>query len=1252
MSGNSIESIIEHTKNWMKRYNKSKLIKWIQICSIHPTNQLYQGRFELLLAISLSIKEKEFEKKTLDYDAFRRFIKEFEIKSNRFFIEDFIPYSQLNLIPYFIDGIKYYFFYGHLENAYESLRILDKVFLFDSSEKIPELDLIKNIFLRLLKIDTEILLKLNFNPESHTKSKDNIFAPSEDYFQSLITLFDVKSSEISTTNHFQEYIEEDFIVKNVSKFTYGGFFEKLYIKISDYEVLLLLPQLHIEIFPSVFRDIIQKSPNNYYIKGKINENFTRQVHRAFNKFFKKPIYEITDAENTSLSVKTDGIFQFENKLIALKIPLIFPESDLSDEINRSYLALEEFREKIEKQEFINLKFHPEYFHKVPTKDIEILKFIVYEKIDINPILLTLDIAKKLKYNLFSFQDLIAMLEIISSPLSFIKYLEERHKYRQKIRTINGLNIFAAFIQNGDSIPDYGGDFMTIMPHTWSDFYYKHLFLKFQDNIYELIESDYPDKFDYVKQIEISQNLYECFSTELLEGAQLIKFEDKLIWIFSPEQHPSLSLNDYRFAMSMFGLLYSDYINRIRKKFLILLQSNNFNEKIRIYLVPYPLFQSNNRYLKYSDTYKKINEDSPLVVRSFIDMEKNLISLVFYDTELWMKKFYTTIANENCKFAIKQLLLSIIHTLNEKLSSEKIIRIANEILEIIPICKKDYFLTSLIARNPRGNDYGPYAQISSTDVNQVIKEIEATFRNQGLRNKKFSPEESKGLYNKIFENFYSKLEKLVSNYDISLILFAYKQLELIERSRFEQIIEMGMKNSEQLTAADRERNANERIEITKHSSSASFIIEMVLKCGIIGKSKINLIDWSYIQALAAYLLMISERSEFTHTKLIDFYIQITDNNKFDEIQQPGIFDYNSYTEKRFDIGLERAKDIFMSLKEQSEKIVGDEILIEIPDYEKKLFDELDAAFRSQFSFSFTNLLRVLSILSSTDLHSNDYNLFPLTIINETDMIIEIKKRYLEGFAINYLKEETITDEEVQIILNFISIDFESYSEIEMLIPIKLLKKKERLTISPLVRIENLIIYGNECCNIALGLWKHNVISGIFPFVLPINSKVDTAIKKIHSYEDKIFEEECGKIAVDVLGENNYLFRLKNFKRISDTFPKYPPCGEIDLLAINKDTKKIFILDSKNYFFRILPKDIKNEIHRFIENRKSDLKKLTKKENFVKDNIDKFLDYFNISNKNNWKTIKGFIIRQNLPSAHIKEISENFIFIEDLQKYFES
>ena len=244
---------------------------------------------------------------------------------------------------------------------------------------------------------------------------------------------------------------------------------------------------------------------------------------------------------------------------------------------------------------------------------------------------------------------------------------------------------------------------------------------------------------------------------------------------------------------------------------------------------------------------------------------------------------------------------------------------------------------------------------------------------------------------------------------------------------------------------------------------------------------------------------------------------------------------------------------------------------------------------------------------------------------------------------------LEDKEILQILKYLSLNFGSYED-ELLRPIKLLKKKERLTICPLILMENgEFLYGNECCSTAFRLWESFILSGVFPYKISGKSEVDIALQKIHSFRDKCFEDECGEIAKQILGDEFVLTRLKNFKRISDVFPKFPDCGEIDFLAVNPDIKTIFVFDSKNYYLKLIPFDIKNEIHRFVESKKSDLVKLRKKVDFDRINLKIFLDFFKITDITDWKMKKGFLIRQNFPTIYIPNIDADFVFINELDSY---
>ncbi|HEA70620.1 MAG TPA: hypothetical protein ENH98_01705 [archaeon] len=61
------------------------------------------------------------------------------------------------------------------------------------------------------------------------------------------------------------------------------------------------------------------------------------------------------------------------------------------------------------------------------------------------------------------------------------------------------------------------------------------------------------------------------------------------------------------------------------------------------------------------------------------------------------------------------------------------------------------------------------------------------------------------------------------------------------------------------------------------------------------------------------------------------------------------------------------------------------------------------------------------------------------------------------------------------------------------------------------------------------------------------------------------------------------------------------------------------------------------------------KLKKKEEFVSDNLDLFLEYFQINDKLEWTIKKGFVIRHNFPTAHVPNYNVDFVFEEDLKDY---
>ena len=190
------------------QYNKKELYQWLIVSMIHPSNQKFGIRYELLIHTLIAITEDKFSNKIFTREDFEEFISWFEKKYSSYFLmmEDFEPFKQTKLIPLFLDGEKYYFFYGSLERPYEALKQFHEIIF---SVNIEELNNIKSEFLFSLQRQTDILTKLSsdYDTQSETTS---MYVPSLNFFNKYKSFFEVDS--INT-----EYLHNSFKIPPLTK---------------------------------------------------------------------------------------------------------------------------------------------------------------------------------------------------------------------------------------------------------------------------------------------------------------------------------------------------------------------------------------------------------------------------------------------------------------------------------------------------------------------------------------------------------------------------------------------------------------------------------------------------------------------------------------------------------------------------------------------------------------------------------------------------------------------------------------------------------------------------------------------------------------------------------------------------------------------------------------------------------------------------------------------------------------------------
>ena len=287
-----------------------------------------------------------------------------------------------------------------------------------------------------------------------------------------------------------------------------------------------------------------------------------------------------------------------------------------------------------------------------------------------------------------------------------------------------------------------------------------------------------------------------------------------------------------------------------------------------------------------------------------------------------------------------------------------------------------------------------------------------------------------------------------------------------------------------------------------------------------------------------------------------------------------------------------------------------------------------------------MIKVMMALGRFEIKKDSY--FPLSLLTVEEIFEHLKNIF----------KETVALDEIKKILAFLSLDFRTYSNykyIDYSID-RLMRKKERLNLSPFIKIDDKYLFGHQLLLNAIDGWTFPLFEGDSPFSIDDTNLVKKELTKIHDKLDKDLEILTCKEAVKSLGEEFVRCNIDKFQTLSKKFPQKPSCGEIDLLVANPNTKIIFVMDAKNVNQKHHISAIDRELNKFLKGDKSYLVKLNKKFDFIEENKDEILNHFKIEDKNGWKVKKGFVVNTLYVSAFYKE-KVDFILIDDLGKFLQ-
>lgn len=1240
-----------NVKDWMKSYNVRELFLWLQTTAVHPANQLFQARFELLLGLLFSIPPEKFNGKNLTRAEFENFIQAFEKKFSQHFlmIEDWKPFGQLKLIPYFFDKRKYYFFYGALERPYEFLRQFENLYLIANDEETySEFVLIKQLFTLSIEFQSQVIKKLSQSDEAKIDS-EQIYVPTQQFFDDISPLFQISPQQL--------YGLESLSVLDPGVFTHIGgekifeacidheLFKTFYVCLSNNNNYLLIPQLQLEILYDIANIIIKSSPKEEQLKSLVFKNFISRLRKKCLQFFtvRRLLIQILQKDtNQNLAESADIIVRIDtNKIFLLKAAKHSFEIDSSKQVENALNELQKAIEAIKKEEVIGLHYFNNQVSTVPVKEIEFWAVVVFENTTLNyKIKLPRDINSNNIWTV-NMMDLQGIFEFLPSCMSLIKFLKNDRELLNKSQVVSAdyLDRFAYYISNGESYSRAGisPHMLAFASHSWHDFYHEKLFEKYQDNVYELIEYEFPDTFNRVKQH--SDNIYAVIDTGWLNGGLVVKYGEHLIWVMYPTNGFSSPEEEIKAYSGLIGPLYADYLNRLRDPLIKFFKKYNFHFQTKYYIAIYPAsYVKRTKKLHFLKSYvSQLSKEHPLiVVTRRTSGFWNIRSCVIYDYQ-YLVDLFAPQENVGERFCFNQLIKSLIRFFDKKASEGEVNCMAEEFInKNIPLGIKGYSQEIFIIDNPKLDDYGRHEDLSKADIAKVSHEIAEFLAKNGEKPGEYHGAEVKRLNNLIFEFLQKKLENEIKRYNKSLLFYAYKEVELIEGRREASRIQLSMDASKYTEYDVVQRNIETTLEISCVANSAKYIIETVLKIGADGANTINDEAWHYLQAIAVVLHETTIISDYIHHDIVPHTLKISDLFEIEILRGQEVFDQKKFYRVKSEQEVGSAKQTFAKRKEilgrKQAEVSGD---VQPFPY---LLQGANKAFKSQFGFFFDNFVTVLFALGRMNLFHRTH--FPLSLISEQDLISKLREN------IRYSLDET----EMKKILNFASLNFSTYTPDEELIPTKLLRRKERLNLCPLVYLDSgEYLYGNQACLGAVHIWFNSISSADFPCALEENSPIDKALADLHQHLDKELEKKVEEVAKPVLGQDNVESTIDNFKRLSPSFPAKPDCGEIDLLAVNKSLKRIYILDAKNLNRRIRPYDIRQEMKKFFEGKKSYLTKLTKKEKFIQTNLKEILKHFSIQDDRGWQVSKAFVVNTNYPSAYSPEKSVNFVLLDNLVAY---
>lgn len=716
-------------------------------------------------------------------------------------------------------------------------------------------------------------------------------------------------------------------------------------------------------------------------------------------------------------------------------------------------------------------------------------------------------------------------------------------------------------------------------------------------------------------------------------------KNKNIWTFA-SLDPYLSQEEWKVNENL-AILISYFLNNHKKEFNKIFEDCGIDAgRIRISIFADSYIK--RTHLVNINLINDLSPEKPIYFKNTYINASNIyeIAIIYSINDI---EGLFNLENNNAERNIIKEFIKSLYSEFSSLNENEIEEVSDKFIDKnIPLDKPEFTLNTLQALNEGILDYSDPIETSKVEISNVKKLTSQFLRdNSKINPGSYSNNAAKTIIDEIFAYIHSELEFEIKKYDMNAILnFTYLQLEFLRKYRDSREIDFGIATQTRVKYDINEKKKEMLEEVIHRNNALQHLLETILKVDTLGTENPTIENFQYLEALSTFAFHLASISDLIYYDIEPHEITINSDYSFDLEAKEVIIDGNKYLTDYSKWGLKNDFTKFKRAKELLDVEKG-----ETPELSPE-YEDIEKAFETDFGFKYSEFLKVMGAMSRINPINTKF--YPLTYLDQESLLNEIKSIINEDF------EEDLSDSLILNIIDFISMDYAVFKTQNLFIPNLLRMNRNRFNLKPVIKISNTegnyYLYGSYSVYSMGGIYSHLISTGRFPHILDEKTPLGTALKSMEELHNDDLEKKVENLAIKLFGEDNVEAKLLNFHRISKTFHKRPGCGEIDCLTIDINKKIIHVLEAKDVKKAVIPKEIDKELKKYFDpNDKNYAGKLIKKADFVSENLETFLDHFNISDKEGWKVNCAFVTYEVHMSASLALNHIEFIPISELEDY---